>query len=287
MPGFLKNGFDFIFFINLLYQEVSMGTFVSSRARLFFSMAAIMIFSSLVLVGCGKDNNPNDSGGSLVLGANQAWVDDMTGMTGYVFGNDNKVKNIMSIDGGTTWMLATTENYTVSGSTLTMSITGVTVDVKYTFKVSGNSLTLTPEGGAVGLTYTKKNVTIPNGGGSSNLILGPGEGWADDYPAGERDGFVFLEGGIVLFIDDEDGDWEIFDVGTWSVSGNTLTITDEWMSLNFTYSISGNTLTLTHPLLGSQIYTKVSGINTSMVKARENSERPAFISRKEQKSRAN
>jgi hypothetical protein len=131
----------------------------------------------------------------------------------------------------------------------------------------------------------KENNPVGPGGG---LVLGPGEAWAEDYEPGNRDAFIFLESGKVLLIDDYDGEWEIYMEGTWSASGNTLTITMMSGSpQNFTYVISGNTLTTTHATWGTDVYHKISGVNISTAKARENGERPASTLKKRWENRAN
>ncbi|MDR2577599.1 MAG: hypothetical protein LBC70_02150, partial [Chitinispirillales bacterium] len=233
-----------------------MGTFVSSKTRWLFSMAAIL--SALVLTGCGdKENNPVGPGGDLVLSAGQAWVDDALGITGYVFRSNGKVQAI-SPTGGNNWTVTATMDYTVNGNNLKMTTNGTLV-IEYTFSIQGTVLTLTVPGIPAELIYTRKsglnitdptNPTDPTGG---NLVLGPGEAWADDYPAGMRDGFIFLTGGKVLSINDYDG-WEIDGEGTWLASGNTLTITIDGETLSFTYTVSGNTLTMTHADYGTEVF---------------------------------
>jgi len=82
----------------------------------------------------------------------------------------------------------------------------------------------------------------------SRLILPAGFAWVDDYPVGERDGYIFSADGTVQNIDDysgyASGVWVIYATGTWSTSGNnTLTITMGG-DTTVAYTVTSNTLTI-------------------------------------------
>jgi hypothetical protein len=98
-----------------------------------------------------------------------------------------------------------------------------------------------------------------NGGGRDNrLVLEAFYAWVDDNPQGNRDGLIFKADGTVLFISDndhiahgiEDGIWGIDFPGTWSTSGNNLTIslfTTGWQTFTVRYTVTSNTFTWYDP----------------------------------------
>jgi hypothetical protein len=120
-----------------------------------------------------------------------------------------------------------------------------------TFTISGNTVTMVDEDGDV-ITYTKTQVDLSGGdidpGTGGNLILPAGKAWTnyheDPY---EADGYIFLDGGSVLSINNYfsgDGSWEVDDVGTYTVSDGMLTLADEFLGFEYTlpYSVLDDTL---------------------------------------------
>jgi hypothetical protein len=99
-----------------------------------------------------------------------------------------------------------------------------------------------------------------NGGG--NLVCGEGEAWVND--ADDESALIFQSNGEVLSVFTKGGTtWRVAgdESGTYSTSGNKLTVRIEDETVSMTYSVSGNKLTLTFGGEGSDTYTKKSGIN--------------------------
>ena len=79
----------------------------------------------------------------------------------------------------------------------------------------------------------------PTTGGS--LVLPSGAAWIID-----DEGYVFRSDGTVSYIYRASGSWMIGDEGTYQTSGANITLDwDEWGNESGTYSVSGNVLTLT------------------------------------------
>jgi len=141
-----------------------------------------------------------------------------------------------------------THTWRTTDDRLWLTMNGVeTVYARYA--ISGNTLTLTRSvsGGTLVLIYFKEGTTggTDPSGNDSRLVLNANQAWTDahKYPAGMRDGFIFNSNGTCYAIDDEEGFWDIWGQGTWSTSGNTLTVIIYGIPMSATYSISGNTLT--------------------------------------------
>jgi hypothetical protein len=119
--------------------------------------------------------------------------------------------------------------------------------------------------------------------GGGNLACADGEAWVrcyDDDP-NDCEGIIFKSNGEFRVLFTEYGNWvEAEDeAGTWSTSGNTVTITytsGEYTGDvdTFNYSVSGNTLTISDSDGSGQklVFTKRSGINIGMSKSREGNE---------------
>jgi uncharacterized repeat protein (TIGR02543 family) len=253
-----------------------------------FTVAAVFAAIFLFVVCDNSSTSPSTpSGGSpLVLGSGEAWVDDITGITGFIFRGDGKVQNIISA-GGTNWMVASTENYTVNGNNLTMTVALQATGITYTYRVTSTTLTLTVAGGpegVPGMTYTRKSgITIPgsgpcdgltsalpgsaccveqpsfNGcfaGGAGGLLLPLGEAWIEQSMG--VTGFVFRDNGMVWVITSMDGiNWMAATPVNYTQSGNTVTIAPT----TYTFNVAGETLTFS--VAGSSItqtYEKRSGL---------------------------
>ena len=100
------------------------------------------------------------------------------------------------------------------------------------------------------------NGSNDNGGGRDNrLVLEAGYAWVDYYPLGNRDGLIFKADGTVFFISDydhgADGIWGIDFPGTWSASGNNLTISSGWQTTTARYTVTSNTFIWHDPTGGN------------------------------------
>jgi hypothetical protein len=92
-----------------------------------------------------------------------------------------------------------------------------------------------------------------NGGNNDggNIVNAENEAWTDAhlYSAGNRDGYIIKKDGTFLGIGDYSGKWSVSSQGTWSKSGNKLTMRliffGEPTEITGTYKIFGDTLTFT------------------------------------------
>jgi len=104
----------------------------------------------------------------------------------------------------------------------------------------------------------------PWGGGG--LVCADGEAWTRAVPVdgqgggGGFHGMIFKQNGdFIGLYSDDNVNWMVIRNGTYSTSGNTLTVSTEG---TVTYSVSGNTLVI--PMNGESLtYTKKSGIRIS------------------------
>jgi len=257
---------------------------IGSKLTLIAVLCAMSLF-----VDCDCDNNPSGGGSlgnaSLILGPNQAWVDELTERSGFIFKSGGKVEIIMSTD-GTNW-IAVTGDYTRAGSSLTID------GVKYIHNVTSTTLTLTVEGsppGTPGMVYKKKDgVTLPNDpgdnnngpcggltsaapesaccieqptftgcfvGGAGGLLLPLGEAWVERSMG--VTGFVFRDNGMVWVITSANGtNWTAAAPVTYAQSGSSLTIAP----ITYTFDVTGSILTFTVEGSSiSQTYEKRTGM---------------------------
>ncbi|MDR3012639.1 MAG: InlB B-repeat-containing protein [Chitinispirillales bacterium] len=116
------------------------------EGKTFFGVVAVAFFALLLFMFCGGDSNPTGSwsggpgetttGGGLVLGAGEAWIESGTGMVGFVFMDDGKYFPILSTD-GTNWItIPDPLDYTVSGNRLTTEPETM-LETVYTFSITG------------------------------------------------------------------------------------------------------------------------------------------------------
>jgi hypothetical protein len=209
--------------------------------------------------------NPG-TGGYLVLGSGQAWVMSRDNESvGIIFRSDNTLSLIYNYDG--TWKLNYEGTYTTSGGRITIYRDGYgSVSGKYT--VSGNTVIITIEGSTDVFTKTS-NIIIsdsnPNNGGDTggNLVLSSGQAWV--YNDGSReDGYIFLADGKVLYINRYyyDDLWTVDQEGTYQTNGANITIRwNQWGNEYGTYTVSGNSLTLKIDGESSWNLTRTSGVN--------------------------
>jgi hypothetical protein len=81
--------------------------------------------------------------------------------------------------------------------------------------------------------------------------------WADSYPAGYRDGFIFKADGTFHMIDDSGATWAIYVTGSWTTSGNnSLTFSGNGGSITYSYTVTSTTLTLIDNDGDSETFTK-------------------------------
>ena len=138
-------------------------------ARCIFSVMAVTVFSALLLVGCGKDD---DDGGSdsLVCGAGEAWTGMSEGCDydegevcyfGYIFQKNNDFLAVSNKDGQ--WYVWWTAKWSTSGNELTFVGEDGGEGIKATYAISGNTLTITifEEYGGGSMTFTKSSGINP------------------------------------------------------------------------------------------------------------------------------
>jgi hypothetical protein len=90
----------------------------------------------------------------------------------------------------------------------------------------------------------------------SRLVNGSNDAWVDNYPTGQRDGFIFKADGVVRIINDYSsygGTWSISRSGTWSTSGNNSITIRVGTVLTRPYTVSGSSFSL-----DGAVYTKTS-----------------------------
>ena len=208
---------------------------ISSGIRAFFGVATV-VFLAFALAGCGGDNGAGPKGGGdLILPTGEAWVacdvggwDDEDGCNGIIFRSGGQAIGIWQDEFGN-WHYEGSGEWSVSRDQLTLDF-GYGERVTVTYSVSGSRLSATFREGPFSYTidFTRTQVgTIVMPGGGGNVVLPDGYAWTDAhrYSAGSRDGIILHSNGTVTYIDDWRGYWDVAGTGTWSVSGNTLTVT--------------------------------------------------------------
>jgi len=110
----------------------------------------------------------------------------------------------------------------------------------YIISSDGNILTLD------GVEYTKKTGNGGDGGDNgASLVLGANQAWTDEFEwPGEAEGYIFNADGTYQAISNYCGVWEVDWEDTYTVSGNTLNVTNGGMGMpsSVQFSITGNTL---------------------------------------------
>ena len=101
--------------------------------------------------------------------------------------------------------------------------------------------------------------------GGGNVVTAAGEAWVIKEAFGFSVGYMYEAGGRSVFIigDEDEGIWVELESGTWSVSGNQLTLTFDDEPETVFFGVSGNKLIAVVVDGGTpyvEIYTKISGI---------------------------
>ena len=179
----------------------------------------------------------------LVNAINEAWLDGYPegDRDGFIINADGTYTAINDSTGA--WLANGTGTWTVSGITLTLTGTGYYGGSSGTITLSSDNNTLTFDGE----TFTRTS-SILLAIDPAHLINEVNEAWVDNAATGDRDGFILLGNGTYTAISDNSGGvWISGGIGTWAVSGNTLTLTGDGFygdkSGAITLSNTNNTLT--------------------------------------------
>jgi hypothetical protein len=91
----------------------------------------------------------------------------------------------------------------------------------------------------------------------SRLVTGAGQAWMDQWPIGERDGFILNANGTYVAVNDRGGTWNTTGTGTWFTDGNVLTLVGGgvYNDVYGIYTVSGNTL-----MFGPVPFTRLSNV---------------------------
>ena len=159
-----------------------------SMVRLIFSVLTVTVFSAVLLVGCGKDDDPPDgtstdddkpitdttgTGGgdstnnsvdrNIVCADGEAWVADESVNDAFILRSNGVFLAIVKDDAWYFDERLGSATYSTSRNTLTIHFDGGNETETVTYSVSGNKLTLTFDGddGEYSQTYTKKSGINP------------------------------------------------------------------------------------------------------------------------------
>jgi hypothetical protein len=196
------------------------------------------------------------TGGNLILPSGQAWTNDAkTIEIGIIFQTNNRVQLLQNIDGR--WEIYTEGTYTTKGNIVSVNTPRKLFTTPYS--VSGNTLTIAIDGETA--VFTKKSITNtsidPPAPGGGNLVLSSGEAWIYG-----TSGIIFKTDNSVQLLQNIDGSWVIYSEGTYAASGGIVSVNTPQESFTGSYSVSGNTLTVTRNG-ETVVFTKKSGINIS------------------------
>jgi len=203
--------------------------------------------------------NPG-TGGNLVLGKNEAWINTADG-GGFIFQSDSTVLMIGGANG--VWVLSDTGKYSTKDGHIKFpapTIWGSGEDVRYT--VSGNSLVITWSVGNATVFAKTSNITVsPHAGGT--LVLSQGQAWVNGIANQNGTGFIFESNGKFSAISGNNGVWELVVTGVYTALGSNVEIIAGAVTVDTLagmYTVSGNSLILTFS--GQTIvFTKKSGIS--------------------------
>ncbi|MDR2693985.1 MAG: hypothetical protein LBB74_07195 [Chitinispirillales bacterium] len=238
-----------------------MKTFVRVKARVFFSAVSAVVFSGLLLVGCGGGGGGGSvevSENPLVLPDGEAWADVSEG---YIFNRDFSVNRISRNNYDGIWSIIDTGAYTLDENN-TVSIdfgTGNSITGTWGFDFSEDSTRLVihdrnnPEDNVKIFTKTPVSFSTTGPGTGDGLVLQTGQAWLYSDDGRTAMGYIFRENGVVFEIDygySPEGGWRAFAEGTYEVhgvggTGITIVWNDERGHISGTYVISGTMLTLT------------------------------------------
>ncbi|MCL2689374.1 MAG: hypothetical protein FWE57_05960 [Chitinispirillia bacterium] len=227
-----------------------------SKVRVLGVLFAV-VFAMVALVGCSDSSTKSSSkiGDSRLVG------------TWELKAGDDVITTITIKDDGTFSMTGTASATIETRNDNEIWANGVKM-FDYAISANGNTLTL------AGVDYTKKAGTGSGDGdkGDGNLTGGTltlpeGQGWTTSLE-GYEFGYIFKAGGS-LSVAFKMGVWmSLDDAGTWSATGNKITITvldeddpDDIDIMTGTYGVSGDKLTIKfddgEPTM---VFTKTSGI---------------------------
>ena len=230
----------------------------------------LSLFTALILAACSfsdKESGHNPVGRSnaaenmdvrlINTPPDEAWIDN------YEVGNRDGF--ILRSDGSFSWIVdypGTWQEYihgtwsTANNNILILTAYGETEVLSYSF--SGDNLiidgdwifTRTP-GIVIGgdpdpgiNPGDPDNVNLENL--DSRLINTLGrEAWIDNYPVGEREGFIFRQNGDFVYIYEENGTWKTDASGTWSTSNHNVLTLNTQPNIEIRYSMLGNMRLLT------------------------------------------
>jgi len=175
----------------------------------------------------------------LINSAGQAWTDrhewGVGSSEGFILNADNTVQWIYDNPAGN-WVVESQGTWSLSGNTLTI------ISRSRTVSFDGTTLLWDGQG------YRKMNVIMAGGGGGGGgggnitreqLINPAGQAWTDRHEWGY--GLIFNSDNTVQWIlENSSGNWVIAQQGTWSLSGNTLTMFGELWDISF----NGTTLVI-------------------------------------------
>jgi hypothetical protein len=227
---------------------------MSKSLRGVLGLMSAVAFAAVFMLGCGGDKgvNSKENGGNgngsldtrLVSGTGEAWVDDYSvgNRDGFIL-HSNGTYVAIDDDNGT-WNQSGTGTWTTNNNVLTLTGSGHHGGWSGPYSLSGNTLTFYVEtfnkltGVTIGGSVGGGNGT-GNGTGDNSGILGA---WSDNYGECHNDGYLFRPNNTVAFISDYDCYWEIDFEGTYTISGNTLTICALGMCFSGPFTVSGNNL---------------------------------------------
>jgi len=137
------------------------GKAVWGRVCVVLGVMATAVFSTLILVGCGKDDD--DGGGNIVCGDGEAWVrcydSEQDDCEGIIFKSNGEFLSV-SLEYGNWRSVDQDGTWSTSGNTITMTYTSGEyigdVDT-FNYSVSGNTLTISEGGEKLKLVFTKRS----------------------------------------------------------------------------------------------------------------------------------
>jgi len=232
----------------------------------------LTVTANFTPTGTGNGNN------TLVLGNNEAWVacgEDVEECNGMIFKENGDLFEIIYNEDVDTWFgMAGTTTYTVSNNTITIYMLGTPVTT-CTYSISGNTLTITDSDGEV-VSFTKSSnlkITIVGGdpgdggtGGDNRLVVNDNEAWVGCDEDGDCEALIFKADGQFIGAEYNEDDDTYYvspiDITTYTAKDGIITVyVFGIIPMSSTYSISGDTLTITDDDGEVSVYTKTSGVN--------------------------
>ncbi|MDR3013191.1 MAG: hypothetical protein LBU70_08280 [Chitinispirillales bacterium] len=214
-----------------------------------------LIFNSVIYIRQYVEVVESDSGldARLVNVAGEAWVDDWLAgeREGFILQSNGRYMWIVDIlidnSDDVFWVALETGTWHTDNGVLSLiDDNGEVFEDSYTVSANGDILTV------FDLTFTKMEVgevTDPNIEFDSRLVTGLDKAWVLIWDDGDRDGYILLENGIGINIDDyyegSSGNFAVYSVGTWSVDRGRLVFDyrgdGSWVE-DYPYTIQGDVL---------------------------------------------